>query len=163
MEDTSNNKDQNQNQKGGGDAGKIEKGYQIAIGRVVALFKGEKNLKAKKSLPHTEASEVIDELIADRIKERKEEFKKQAATLIEKHVEFVKFEREAKQKFEQEILKKKKEFTADAQKVLQLVDGIDQLRKDWEASLKTVMTTEEEEEEEQEEPEGGSNTTEEQQ
>lgn len=115
---------------------KIEKAYEAALGNVVALFGGPKNLSPSNKVESDSTSALIEELIKEEREARELNFKTEAKKLLKEKVEFDKVVAAKTNEFEKAIAEKKKEFTIKANKVIALVKGIDAIRQSYVDSLK---------------------------
>lgn len=116
------------------DQQKIENKYKNNLASVFALLKDNK-FQPSKGVPASEMGEVIDEFFKEEIESKKQTVKENLKVLLTKKVQFDKTIEEETRKFQGIILAKKKEFSDELEKVLTMVQGIDQIRIDFLKSL----------------------------
>jgi hypothetical protein len=118
-----------------GEAGKVDKQYQAAFKKMVALMKGQGNMKQPR-LNQDEVSDIVIELIQDRKRTAIAEFKKEAVAILDKKMEFDKEVKRLEQEFNSKIDAKKKEFTLAMQGLFKKIESIDEIERSYEDSLK---------------------------
>jgi len=123
----------------GNESQKIQKNYENAMQKLFAVFGGEKNVHPKKRIKGDVATKIVEDLLREQEAKKKEEFKQKALSLIEAKVQFDQFVKQEEQKFQKAINDKKKEFTQKVNEVLQIVDGIEDIRRQYAESLKELV------------------------
>jgi len=121
----------------GEQAGKVDKQYQAAFKKMVALMKGHGNMKQPR-LNQDEVADIVTELIQERKKTAIAEFKKEAVTILDKKMEFDKEVKRLEQEFNSKIDAKKKEFTLAMQGLFKKIESIDEIERSYENSLKDL-------------------------
>lgn len=128
---------QNSQQEGGlsKESVKIKKGYDKAMGSLVALFKGEENIAPVKKIPNSEISTLMGEVFEEEIKEKQVKFKEGAKSLMKAKVEYDRFIKQKEQEFQKVKDAKTKEFTKQANDLIAIVDSISDLESDYLGTL----------------------------
>lgn len=125
----------NQNQNEQQDNNKIAKQYEANLSKLAAILGGKENIYPTKKVEGA----VLDTVIEELLKEQKEKVAKEVKTglqeLLDKKVQF---DKDVKAK-EEELKKlkeaKQKEFNESCSKIFGKISNIEQLQKDYEATL----------------------------
>lgn len=136
------NEGQENQQQGGGD--KVEKAYNSAFGKMVALLKGDKSVFKKARVPKSDIGAVVDELIKERKATAIKTFKEEAVKLLDAKIEFDKQCKAAEDAYKNTVNAKKKEFTEKMQNLFKLVEDIEGIEKSYTASMKAGAAASEE-------------------
>lgn len=135
MSTEQNTQQQNQNNDLSKESQKIKDAHDAAMGKVVALFKGESNLNVSKKIPNETVATLMGEVLKEEVDAKKADFKHKAKALMKSKVAYDKFLKEKKQEFQKAIDAKTKEFTKEANDLIFIVDSIGELQKDYLESL----------------------------
>lgn len=115
---------QGQNQQ---DSGKIERNYNAAMSKLTAVLGGKTNLLPQKKLAKDTTLALVETLLKERKEKLAETIKAQLSDLLDKHVALTKAFKEEERKLAKLKEDKQKEFTEATDKVLQQIDGIQEL------------------------------------
>lgn len=127
-------------EQGGEGQDKVEKQFNAAYSKLVALLGGERNMR-KSKVPKDNIGKIVDELVAEKRDAAVKAFKEQAVQLLDKKVEFEKEVKKIEEECKNKVNAKRKEFTEEMQKLFKLVDGIEQIEKSYYETLKQESTT----------------------
>lgn len=123
----------NNNQQENSD--KVTKNFEKTMEKLVAVVGGKENIYA----PRKVQKDVLDTLVEGLLKERKEALEKEVKAdllaLLDKKVAYDKEIKAKEEEFKKVKEQKMKEFTEAANKVFGKVDNIENLAKDYYASL----------------------------
>ncbi len=114
---------------------KVKNNYDRAWKGVIALFKGEGNVKPVKKVPADDIAALIDEVAADEVKAKKEEFKTKAQAIIKSRASYDKFLEDKEREFQKAKDAKTKEFTGELNALLQLVTDIESIKASYAQTL----------------------------
>src|SRR5882724_2184801 len=110
------------------EAGKVKRAFEDKMSKLVALFGGRELLTRAKL-----DADAVENVVARLVKGKKEamalEFETKATALIEKHMEFEKWSKEEKKRFEKAVEDKMKAFNEEMDKLFGLVDNISNIEK----------------------------------
>lgn len=137
---------------------KVQSAYERMMGQAIAVMKGDKNFKELTKIPEDQVEDVLNELIEEQVKDKKEEFKTRMKSLFKKRVEFERLVDQKKKEFNSEIAKKMKEFTQEGAATMNLLSDIDGIVKAYKQSFSqehqaanTALNNEDEETDKREE------------
>lgn len=137
---------------------KAQAAYERFMTEAFAVMNGDKGFSALKTIPKDQVGEVIDELIEEQVKDKKEEWKTRMKALFVKRVEFERLVDQKTREFNSEIVKKMKEFTSEGQAAMAILGDIKDIVNSYkqtfsqteQAAQNAVDNVEEEESEEEE-------------
>jgi len=116
--------------------GKAINAYNNAIQQGLAIFQGN-TLKPTTKVSGDTMEDTIADLIAEDQKALLTEFKNGFRLILKDKIKLDNAIKEKRREFNKAVVEEKKAFTQKANKVLGLVDGINQLRADYMAALAT--------------------------
>lgn len=128
MSDTQN---QQQENSPGKESAKIKLSYDKAMENLITLFKGENNLAISKKLENDDVQILIDEVLKEEVESIKESFKEKAKSLIKAKVNYDNFIKQKEQEFQKAKDEKTKEFTKQANELIQMVKSIGTLQEQY--------------------------------
>ena len=148
---TEENSNQEQNNPGK-ESAKIKQSYDKAMSSLVAIFKGESNIAIVKKIPNDEVKILMDEVLEEEVTAIKDTFKTKAKELIKAKVAYDNFIKQKEQEIQKAKDEKTKEFTKNANELIQMVESIGTLQKDYlealtpqiEEATETITTQEQE-------------------
>lgn len=117
--------------------------YNNTIQKGLSVFKGEP-LKPLNKIPGAGMEKLIDEFLGEEIKELEKEFKAGFKEVLVEKGKLDAFIKQQQQTFNKAVVAQKKAFTQKANKVLNIVDGIEALRNNYMEALGDVDNKEEE-------------------
>ena len=120
---------------------KIAENYERTMQNLIAVFQGESKIAPAKRIDGDDISALIDEVIADDIKAKKEEFKTKAKDLMKAKVAYDNFIKQKELEFQKQKDDKTKEFTKQATDLINMIDGIGKLKQTYFDSLSSSSTT----------------------
>lgn len=127
--------EQEQEQQLGGEAAKVDKLFKENMGRLLGVFRGGEAF-TKPKITNSETASIIEELLAERKEEAKQQFKERASKLIQSKVEFDAFVKAKEKEILDAITAKKKEFNKQIQETFAFLENVDKLREEYISSLK---------------------------
>lgn len=134
------------------ESGKIQKKFQESMKKLTALLNGE-TLYTPLKMEGEDIQKAVEELAKEEKKELMEEFKKKAKELIQEKRTFDKFVVQQKKELDKKVEEKQKAFTEQASKLFGIVKNIQNIEKEYTATIKStdesVITPDETEEEEE--------------
>lgn len=119
--------------------------YDNAMNKALSVLQG-KAFRPVSKVDSKDVKDLMDEFFAEEIQSKKEEFKNKFKQLLVEKTELDKFIKQKETEFKNSILNKKKEFTEKVNNVLNIIDGIDQMKKDYLTSLNNTEDDQSEEE-----------------
>lgn len=114
---------------------KTNKQFDATLKRLVAVVGGKENLSPKKRIKKDTLANVVNGLLQEKREATEKEVKEKLTELLAKKVAFDKEMSVAKADLDKLEKTKKKEFIEASQKVFQMIDGIDDLEKDYYKAL----------------------------
>lgn len=123
----------NQNENQNNDKVKIQ--YDKNIKKIIAIVGGQKNLAVSKKVKGDVLNTVVTELLADDRKAAAEEIKAELKALLQKKVTCDKEIKAKKDELAKLEITKNKEFNEAASKLFGKIEGLDQIEKDFYATL----------------------------
>lgn len=125
----------NNNEQQGNDSGKIAATYDKNIKKLVAILQGDQPLKSAVKVPSDEVGKLVKELLKEKQETAAKAIKTSISELIEKKVQMDKDFKKAEADLKKLKEQKQKEFNEAAGKVFTQIDGLDQMEKDYYATL----------------------------
>lgn len=129
---------QNEQQNNQNDSGKVEKKYKNNVLSLSAIFNSEtgKNfLAGKDKIPGSEVSSLVEELLGEELKSKREALKTELATLVKTKVDSDRAIAAEEKKLQQFKENKMKEFNTKAETIFKKVEGLDELRREYAQTL----------------------------
>ena len=114
---------------------KIKDQHDSAMGKLVAVFNGESNLNKPGKIDNSSVSTLITEVLEEEVEGKKKAFKEKARSLISSKVKYNAFLKQKQQEFQKAVDAKTKEFTKEANDLLQMVEDIDSLQQQYTDAL----------------------------
>lgn len=139
------NQQEQPQQEGKTEGGKVEKRFQSNLKKLNAVLAGNTEV-FKPKLPNSDVSEAVLALIEDRRKKAKEDFKASMSALIDKKIVFDKEIDRLRKELENTILKKKEDFCKEMESVFGILESVDKVAADYAKVLSSQSTTETSEE-----------------
>ncbi len=134
MADNSNN--QSAGQEGGeGEFGKVEKNFNKKFKTLVALVKGEGNLKRQK-VAGGDVEDLVNEFLYEKREEQNLIFKQKVGALLGKYHEFSKTQEEAKKNYQKLVLEARKGFIKEMDAVFGMVDDMNSVERSYAEAIR---------------------------
>lgn len=95
-------------------------------------------IKAESKLPNDDVGLIIKEIVKERKIEKINQFKKDVSSLLLKKIEFDKECKKLEEDYKNTVIKKKKEFSEEMQKLFSNVENINKIEEEYYQTLKGV-------------------------
>lgn len=114
---------------------KVTSQFESNLKKLIALTNEVKN---ESKLPNDDIGLVIKEIVKERKAEKLNQFKKDVSNLLNKKLEFDKECKKLEEDYKNTVIKKKKEFSEEMQKLFSNIEDINQIEQDYYQTFKGV-------------------------